>query len=214
MIGIWWCAVWGKAVWHKRASSKTAHGSSAEQMEGKYALPKLHKMDCEQTAVNQRYPIPHLHPNTNISLETQLEAPAHSDLRLKKKQKKENIWSCQEVFEIWFKQSQADTGFSAFHDWALLQSQSQMETLGKGMGSTGSDPSELKQNKQLAKSAGCDPKYSNQEILDKTPIWGGRKDKKLPVYTCKSIFWFRCDFSPITTARCCTQPCMWSSAAD
>lgn len=77
-----------------------------------------------------------------------------------------------------------------------------MEMLGEGMGSTGSDPCELKKKKkQLAKSTGCEFKYSNYEILDKTPIQRGRKNKKLLVYMCKSIFWFRCDFSPITTAK-------------
>lgn len=63
-----------------------------------------------------------------------------------------------------------------------------MEILGNGMGSIGSDSSELKNNKLLAKCAGCDSKYSNQEILDKTPVPRGRKNKKMPVYMCKSIF--------------------------
>lgn len=105
-------------------------------------------------ALNQRYPALHHHLSTSISLETPLKIQTHSDLRLKKAERKGNIWSCPKNCEIWFKQSQADSFLSFLGPSFALPVVTKVWNL-----HVRPQWVTYKKTQQLAKSTGCDPKY-------------------------------------------------------
>lgn len=64
-----------------------------------------------------------------------------------------------------------------------------MVTLGKGVGYTGSDPTEIK-TKQLAKSMGWDLKYQQPGNTGQDTSTEGEKEQEIAMII-KNVFWFR-----------------------